>query len=81
MYWEFHEGRSSKQAVRMDHWKAVRPSPGAPIQLYDLRTDVAEKNDVAAEHPHAVAKITEYVKTARTESEHWPLRDAPKKTP
>ncbi|OHB72154.1 MAG: hypothetical protein A2V70_20795 [Planctomycetes bacterium RBG_13_63_9] len=80
MYWEFHEGQSSSQAVRMGPWKAVRRGPSEPIQLYDLRTDVAEKNNLAAERPDVVAKITNYLKNARTESEQWPLRDASRKT-
>lgn len=79
MYWEFHEGPASKQAVRMGHWKAVRPAPSAPIQLYDLRTDIGEAHDVAADHADVVARIADYLKTARTESEHWPLRDVRKK--
>jgi len=77
MYWEFHEGRSSKQAVRMGPWKAVRSSPSAPIRLYDLREDIAEQNDLAAEHPD----IADYLKTARTESQHWRLRDVVQKPP
>ncbi len=81
MYWEFHEGRSSKQAVRMGHFKAVRNGPSAPIQLYDLRSDVAEAHNVAAQHPEVVAKIADYLKTARTESKVWPLRDAPARAP
>lgn len=76
MYWEFHEGRSSSQAVRMGPWKAVRSAPSAPLRLYDLRADIAEAHDVAAAHPDLVARITDYLKTARTQSEHWPLRDA-----
>ncbi len=72
LYWEFHEG-GSQQAVRMGPWKAVRPW-GAPLQLYDLRTDLGEAKDVAAENPDVVAKIEAYLKTARTESEHWPMR-------
>jgi arylsulfatase A-like enzyme len=76
MYWEFHEGPSSQQAVRMGHWKAVRTAPSAPIQLYDLRADLAEADDVAANHADVVARIAEYLKTARTESADWPLRDA-----
>lgn len=76
LYWEFHEG-GSKQAVRMGDWKAVRLSPEAPLQLYRLNEDLAEKKDIAAEHPEVVAKIEAYLKTARTESEHWPLRTKP----
>jgi len=72
LYWEFHEG-GSQQAVRMGPWKAVRPW-GRPLQLYDLRTDLGEAKDVAAEHPDVVAKIEAHLKTARTESEHWPMR-------
>jgi arylsulfatase A-like enzyme len=75
LYWEFHEGGSSAQAVRMGDWKAVRSAPSAPIQLYDLRTDLAEANDVAAQHAAIVAQIAAYLNVARTASERWPLLD------
>jgi arylsulfatase A-like enzyme len=55
------------QAVRMGDWKAVRTKPGAPLELYDLATDVGETRDVAATHGDVVAKIETYLKTARTE--------------
>jgi arylsulfatase A len=71
LYWEFHE-RGFQQAVRMDHWKAVRLTPGAPLELYDLSRDTAEAADVAANHPDVVAKIEAYLKTARTSSARWP---------
>jgi arylsulfatase A len=54
------------QAVRMADWKAVRPRPGTPLQLYDLAHDVSEANDVAATHPDIVSKIESYLTTART---------------
>jgi arylsulfatase A-like enzyme len=74
MYWEFHEGGASKQAVRMGDWKAVRVW-GGPLAIYDLSTDISESKDVAAEHPDVVARIEDYLKTARTESEPWPLKE------
>ena len=40
-----------QQAIRMGQWKAVKNNPHDPIELYDLSTDSAEKNNVAAEHP------------------------------
>ena len=77
LYWEFHEG-GSRQAVRMGQWKAIARAFDAPLRLYDLSADIAETKDVAAEHPDVVRKITDYLKTARSESEHW---KAPKSGP
>lgn len=76
LYWEFHE-QGSKQAVRMGDWKAVRPV-GGPLELYDLKTDLGETTDVAAQHPDVAAKIAAYLKSARTESKQWPLDPAKK---
>ena len=76
LYWEFHEGKGSKQAVRMGDWKAVKLSPDGPAELYNLAEDIGEQNNVADQHPDVVGKIEDYLKTARTESEFWPLKSA-----
>jgi len=73
LYWEFHE-RGFSQAVRMGDWKAVRNAPDSPLELYDLKNDLGEQNNVAVKHPEVVKKIEDYLKTARTESELWPTR-------
>lgn len=75
LYWEFHEGQSSKQAVRMGKWKAVCLSPLGPLELYDLSVDMGENNDIAGENPEIVEKIEAFLKSARTESELWKLKD------
>jgi arylsulfatase A-like enzyme len=76
LYWEFHE-QGKRQAVRMGDWKGIRQNvaknPNGPIELYNLKDDIGEKNNVAARHPSIVAKIEAYMKAARTPSEHWPL--------
>ena len=72
-YWEFHE-RGFQQAVRMGRWKAVRLKTGAPLELYDLQTDPKEQREVSAANPAVVARIEAYLKTARTDSERWPVR-------
>ncbi len=73
LYWEFHE-RGFQQAVRMGRWKAVRLKNGAPLELYDLETDPHEERNVAASNSDVVAKIETYLKTARTDSERWPVK-------
>ena len=74
-YWEFHE-KGSKQAVRMGDWKALRLAPGTPLELYNLRADPGEANNVAAAHSNVVAQIETRLRTARIESEQWPLQSA-----
>ena len=75
LYWEFHE-RGFQQALRMGDWKAVRPKWGGPVELYDLKSDIAEKHNVTGEHPGVVAKIESYLKEARMESSRWPINPA-----
>jgi len=72
-YWEFHE-RGFQQAVRMGPWKAVRLAKDRALELYNLDTDPREARDVAASQPAIVAKIETYLKTARTDSENWPVK-------
>jgi arylsulfatase A-like enzyme len=74
LYWEFHEG-GTKQAVRYGNWKAIRLAPNAPLELYDVAKDIGEKTNVAKDNPEVVAKIEAYLKTARTESKDWPIRE------
>ena len=73
LYWEFHE-KGAKQAVRMGDWKAIRLAPEKPLELYNLKADLSEATDLAEKHPDVIAKIENYLKTARTESERWPIK-------
>jgi arylsulfatase A-like enzyme len=73
LYWEFHE-RGFQQAGRMGNWKAIRPQAGEPVELYDLKADIGETNNVAAKHSDVVVKMESLLKAARTESPDWPMR-------
>jgi arylsulfatase A-like enzyme len=74
LYWEFHE-RGFDQAARIGDWKAVRHGLKKPIELYDLKADPAEAHDVAAKHPDVVKRFEDYLRTARVDSELWPIRE------
>jgi arylsulfatase A len=69
LYWEFH-ARGASQAVRMGRWKGIRNEvakrPDAPIELYDLDTDVSETKNVAASNPDVVKRIELLMRTSRT---------------
>ncbi len=73
LYWEFHEG-GFKQAVRMNDWKAIRLAQDQPWELYDLTKDIAESHNCADQFPDIIARVQDYVKTARTDSPYWPVR-------
>ena len=75
LYWEFNE-RGGKQALRTGDWKALRTqmvkAPNGPLKLYNLKDDVGETRDVAAQHPDVVKRIEKllaeaYVPTDRFE--------------
>ena len=74
LYWEFHEGEASKQAIRVGNWKGVRLAPNKPIELYNVDKDLGETTDVASTNLDVVHTIEQYLQTARTESESYPLR-------
>ncbi len=69
LLWEFH-GYGGQQAVRLGDWKGIRlncrKKPDGPIKLYNLKSDIGEKHDVAGEHPAVVARMEQLMK-----SEHW----------
>jgi arylsulfatase A len=75
-YWELHEA-GGKQAVRVGNWKAVRlnvstPQAGA-TELYDLKTDPGEKQNLASRYPKVVAQMEAIMKQAYVPNHDWPL--------
>lgn len=72
LYWEYGAGSSFRQAVRLGRWKAVRLGTKTRPELYDLVTDLGEREDVAAEHPDIVRRIEALMAEAHVESPHWP---------
>ena len=77
LYWEFHES-GFKQAVLLDgRWKGIRGAgTNAPMQVYDLRRDAREEQDVSGRHPEIAARLTGHLTTARSESTDWPIKPA-----
>ncbi|MCL7754617.1 arylsulfatase [Polaribacter sp. Z022] len=75
LYFEIQEGRSVrgfKQATRFGKWKAVRIANSYHTELYDLSTDISEKNDVSKQHPALVKKANEILKKESIKNPHFP---------
>ena len=58
--------------MRSGPWKAVRlrvhEDRSAPVQLFDLRSDPGEEDDVAADHPEVAAELTRLMDGAHVRS-------------
>ena len=62
-YWESHDG-GYRQAVRWDDWKAIRLDAGKALELYDLKADLGETNNIAAAHPELLARAESLLLTS-----------------
>jgi len=72
LYWEFHE-LDGRQAIRKNNWKLVRYYVEDPskttTELYDLKTDLGEQNNVDNKHPDIVEELLNLMDQARTSSD------------
>jgi arylsulfatase A-like enzyme len=80
LYWDYGHTRGQyKQAVRLGDWKAVRNGADQPIELYDLRNDASEAQNVATKHPEVLTQIEKILATASAPDPRYPIAP-PKKT-
>ncbi len=53
LYWE----NAREQAVRKGPWKAFRPAPDAPMELFLIEEDIASERDLANRYPDVVSAM------------------------
>ena len=68
--------------VRVGDWVGIRQNmtprgkKGSPVlktELYNLKNDLGQTHDVAAEHPEIVGKIERLMREQHTPSQDFPL--------
>lgn len=72
LYWEYPYRDGLAQAALRGEWKVIRPRPGAPLELYNLREDPFETADRAARHPEVLKEFGAILAAARTEERPYP---------
>jgi len=83
--WWYH---SDNRAIRVGDWKLVSKGPGGPWELYDLKTDRCESEDLADKNPQKVKELSgkwmqceeEFKKLAKPDDAAGPVRGKNKKT-
>lgn len=64
LYWEY-PASGGQQAVRLDHWKAIRRNifdGNLEIELYNLENDIREENNVADQNPEVMERMRAIMK-------------------
>lgn len=76
LYWELSEA-GSKQAIRVGDWKAVKLKvstiSNAPVELYNIKLDPFEQNNLASKEPAIAAKLDSMITKAHAYNKDWPL--------
>lgn len=70
LYWEFP---GKQRAGRRGDWKAVSVKAGRPLELYNIKEDMTESRNVAAEHPDILRSLEREMDAAHHPSPYWPL--------
>lgn len=72
LYWQFNEGYL-QEAVRQGDWKLIRLKyKGKPerLELYNLKNDLSESQDLAAQNPQQVKALYPLFKQSKTPAEN-----------
>lgn len=74
LYWEFP---GKQRAIRHGEWKAESIGQGHPVELYNIKEDPTEQNNLAEKYPKMVKALDKMMKKMHHPSPYWPLKGEP----
>lgn len=78
LFWDYgHVRKTYKRALRMEDYKGVSITD-KDFELYNLKDDPGETENIADKRPDIVRKINAYMIEARGDSEDYPIRETQK---
>ncbi len=84
LYWEFHP-YGGRQAIRRGDWKGVRlqalKDRDGPIELYNVKDDIGETKNIAAQHPEIAEELSKFMKASHVDSDVFPFTAPVRKKP
>jgi arylsulfatase A-like enzyme len=73
LFWHFphygNHGTGPASSVREGDWKLIHWIEDDSVELFNLATDLSEKNNVAAQHPEIAKNLRERLETWRKETD------------
>ncbi|WP_440875645.1 sulfatase-like hydrolase/transferase [Thalassotalea sp. PLHSN55] len=77
LYWEEQRNqnpdKSLIRAIREGDWKAVQVGLAGEMEIYNLKDDVRETNNLASQYPQKVARYKELFNASTSYTEHFPF--------
>ena len=69
LYWHYphYDETTPYSSVIVDGWKVIRYADDGRVELYDLNSDLMEKNDLAGVHPEKAQSLLKRLKDYLTE--------------
>ena len=72
LFWHYphygNHGNGPCSSVRVGDWKLIEWLEDESVELFNIATDLSEKNDVAAQHPEIVQQLRERLRAWRKET-------------
>jgi arylsulfatase A len=82
LYWEFFE-QGGKRGIRQGNWKLIyfntNKDKNPKFELFDLKADPSEKNNIAKQFPEVVSQLTKEMNANHTLSDHKTFKFATEK--